>query len=261
MYLLELNLSAEQGYRAWPRGTDVLSLPFCSVLQRRVPRTRLEGTTSERMCYHAPHISASVPVLFPVLPVLIALFIGRKDIDIHYTHSTRWFQTLLSTHAFEQNGGGEAFQEVDLFPDHEFHQFLFFHDTAREPPAMVPLDTFLSIGSWDRDCPAAEMRRTELFDTFRSEEDPTTRLVEGRYYLGDGIRLCLLLEVEPTYHVPGAEGNDEDGDEEEEEEEEEDEEEEDVVEIEPGASKIVRSVVQIECVPSRFGFWGSLLTY
>ncbi|KAH6901582.1 hypothetical protein BKA70DRAFT_1568408 [Coprinopsis sp. MPI-PUGE-AT-0042] len=156
-------------------------------------------------------------------------YLRRKDLDIHYTYSTRWFQTLLSTHAFEQNGGGEGFQE---------------------PPAMVPLDTFLSIGSWDRDCPAAELRRTELFESFRSQEEPTTRLVEGRYYLGDGIRLCLLLEVQPVFHVEGQDEVDDDEDDHDDDDGDDEEEEERAVEIKPGASRIVRSVVQIEFAPS-----------
>ena len=106
----------------------------------------------------------------------------------------------------------------------------------RDVPMMIPLHVFLGMGSWKRPCTAAEQRRNELFEAYRAKDDPDTRLVEGRYYLGDGIRLCLLLEVKPTYHVPG-----QDVDSEEEDEEEE-------IEIQPGASKIIRSVVQIECV-------------
>ena len=67
-------------------------------------------------------------------------------------------------------------------------------------------------------------------------------MVEGRYYLGDGIRLCLLLEVQPFYHVPRSDSDEDEDDEDVNSEVEGDE------EIMPNASKILRSVVQIEYV-------------
>ena len=185
------------------------------------------------MCDYPCQPPQSVSMSF-VLHIPLKIGTERKKWDTHYTFLTRLYHTLLTLRTFEECGAGERFEEVAGFGHLQIHEFIFFCDiSVREGPMMAPLDTLIKAPTWRRACPAAEKRRNDLFQSFQTIKEPISRLVEGRYYFSDGIRLCLLMEVQPTFAIQEASIED-------------DEQEEGRLEIQPGATVVVRSVVQIE---------------